>query len=171
MKSKFNLIIIISILLTVCNEPNDSIKAKTISNNDFSKRIIDVIVNDMADEIEKYFDDTVHISEKVPLESFNKNDKYGGFSIGKGLLYAIFFDIKKVNGKWKKLIYECDYSSLKDALSRSKNIQNSLESKSPQIAIEFNKKVYNIFFKKFPNNSYRIVEITLSATADDEKCW
>jgi hypothetical protein len=156
-------ILLVSILLGIVN-------ADTNRNIDFSQKIIELIANEKTEEILKLFDVNINLSEKVPLESFKKNDYYGGFLSRKGLLYAIFFDINKAQGKWKKLLNECGYSSLKIAFTKSKNIQCSLDSNPPQIACEFDKKVYNIFFKK-NSNYYCIVEISLSSTFEDDKCW
>jgi hypothetical protein len=134
---------------------------KEFNIDKFSKTIISLIKKGEAKELIKYLNSTVLLSERVPLTSFSNKNGYDGFIKGEGLLYAVFFDIKKVKGEWEKLLVGSNYKSLRDAFSESKKINQALEDKLPVIHTKYKEKDYNIIFERISDTEYKIVEIAL----------
>ncbi len=161
MKLNFKNIIVLLICTTIFITCSFAEEKKEFNPDEFSKTIISLVKKGEAKELMKYFNTTVLLCERVILSSFSNENRYDGFSDGNGLLYAVFFDMKKVKGEWKKLLVGSNYISLKDAFNGSKVINQALGNKLPVIHTKYKEKDYNIIFKRISATEYKIVEIAI----------
>ncbi len=137
------------------------------SKKNVGEKIVKLIINKDKNII-KYFDNTVIISEKFANTSLKKFNNYNGFNNENGLLYAIFFNLNKVDKKWKKLLIDSNYCQLSEVFKKSKKIEVSLIDKPYVIVSAYKNKVYTIYLRKYSDSIYKIIEITYYSTANDD---
>lgn len=150
-KATMKIITCLSLILFLSNN-SESRKKRTIELDDFSQKIVNMIVNDDVEGLSKYFFDKVSVVESPMLGIvFKKENKYDGYLERNGFLYNVIFNSKELRNGLKSKISEDDpsnYSSFKEVFMNSDEIISVMDGDVSQIASYLGNKNYNVYFKK-----------------------
>ncbi len=169
MRNYILIIIFILLFILTCNngkaETNieDILNGKEIKLDDYSMKIVNLIIKKDLKELASYFDDKIMFGDyEYGIDVF-KNKAYDGFLNGEGILYYLFFDTKSLNKIDRPYMLRKEAPCILNAIKSSSKILLFAEiDGSPYIYIELkdnknysgivllmnpeNKKIYNIFY-------------------------
>jgi len=134
--------------------------------NNFFKSIMREDLNYITDHI----DNKLFIGERVELATIEWSYEKNQFKNTKGMLFALLFDIQKIDVKWKKLFQENEYCAIQFILKKEIKVYKNYPAQII-IGIKYGNNLYSFIFR-VDNKKIYLKELLYEQLMPwDEKYW